>query len=64
MSVKADLGLIVCTFANLHPFECGGVEENCPHCLGVVTADHDPEKCILCHWNDEEFLARVEAEIP
>ena len=46
------IDIIVCGPDDFHPYECGG---NCIHCRFEVTSDHDPQRCYLCHWDDDDF---------
>ena len=46
-----------CTKDDLHPYECGGVDEKCIHCLAYKNSDiNHIDKCELCNseiWIDE-----------
>ena len=52
--------VIVCTPAEMHPYNCGGPGGLCVHCLHRRTKEHDPEFCVLCHFDDKEWLERYE----
>lgn len=49
----------LCFRSDLHPYECGGVEEACIHCRGEKTEEHDPYWCALCNYNDEAAVERI-----
>jgi hypothetical protein len=38
----------ICTKDDFHPYECGGKEEKCVHCLKEVSEEHNPNTCALC----------------
>ena len=50
--------------SDLHPYDCGGEEEKCQHCLKTATPQHDPATCALCnHDLAAEGREAVEAEL-
>lgn len=48
------------TASNLHPYAC--ILEKCPHCLRIVSEQHNPKTCVLCNFEDWEEDEEVENE--
>ena len=40
------------TASDLHPYAC--ILEKCPHCLRIVSENHNPKTCYLCNFEDWE----------
>jgi hypothetical protein len=53
--------LFVCDSSCLHPYECDGVDK-CIHCRDEKTAEHDPDECWLCHWDDGEWQTKRQTD--
>lgn len=50
----------ICTRESMHPYNCGYEEGEepgplCRHCTGTKDETHDPDKCYLCHFFDENW---------
>lgn len=47
--IKDYTKVFIETHHNFHPYECGGVKENCIHCLALKNNDKKHiKKCALC----------------